>query len=155
MRTKSLLAAAAVLALSATGCYPATTLTDEDLAAIAALGQAYNEAVLAGDAAAIAAMYTEDATEMPPHMVARQGRAAIQQAYEGMPLMTTFTMASSQVEGFGDLAYDRGTWTATMEMEGMEPYQDAGKYLVVCEKQADGSWLMKVAMWNSDTPLPE
>ena len=156
MRTKSLLAVAAVVAFAATGCYPAAPLADEDLAAIAALGQAYNAAVLAGDAAAITALYTEDATEMPPHMVARQGRAAIQQGYEGMPLMTTFTMTSSETEGFGELAYERGTWTATMEMEGMEqPYQDAGKYLVVCEKQADGSWLMKVAMWNSDIPLPE
>lgn len=156
MRTKSLLAAAVVVALSATGCYPAGPLADEDLAAITALGQAYREAVLGGDAAAIAALYTEDATEMPPHMVARQGRAAIQEAYQGMPPMTEFTIRSAQIEGFGDLAYDMGTWTATMEMEGMEePYQDAGKYVAVCEKQADGSWLMKVVIWNSDIPLPE
>ena len=155
MRIKALLAAAAVTLL-VTGCYPAAPLTDEDLAAITALGQAYNEAVLAGDAAVIAAVYTEDATEMPPHMVARQGRAAIQEAYEAMPLMTAFTLTSSETEGFGDLAYDMGTWTATMEMEGMEePLQDAGKYMVICEKQADGSWLMKAAIWNSDTPLPE
>jgi ketosteroid isomerase-like protein len=59
-------------------------------------------------------------------------------------------------EGFGDLAYDMGTWTATMQMEGMEePYQDAGKYLVICEKQPDGSWLMKASTWNSDIPMPE
>ena len=155
MRIKALLAAAAVTLL-VTGCYPAAPLTDEDLAAITALGQAYNEAVLAGDAAVIAAVYTEDATEMPPHMVARQGRAAIQEASEGGPPMTAFTITSKGVEGFGDLAYDMGTWTATMQMEGMEePYQDAGKYLAICEKQPDGTWLMKAAIWNSDIPMPE
>jgi uncharacterized protein (TIGR02246 family) len=157
MRTKSLLAAAVVVVLSATGCYPAgAPFTDEDVAAITALGQAYQAALLGGDAAAVAALYTEDATEMPPHNVARQGRAAIQEAYEAGPLMTTFTITSKQMEGFGDLAYEMGIWTATMEMEGMEePYQDAGKYLVVCEKQADGTWLMKASIWNSDIPMPE
>jgi ketosteroid isomerase-like protein len=40
-------------------------------------------------------------------------------------------------------------------MEGMEPYQDAGKYLTICEKQADGSWLIKASTWNSDIPMPE
>jgi ketosteroid isomerase-like protein len=70
--------------------------------------------------------------------------------------MTEFTISSKVTEGFGDLAYDMGTWTATMEMEGMEaPYQDAGKYLVICEKQPDGSWLMKASTWNSDIPIPE
>lgn len=34
----------------------------DHLAAITGLGQAYHEAVLAGDAAAVAAVYTEDAT---------------------------------------------------------------------------------------------
>jgi uncharacterized protein (TIGR02246 family) len=157
MRTKSLLAAAVVVVLSATGCYPAAgPLSDEDVAAITALGQAYRDAVLAGDAPAIAALHTEDAVEMPPNMVARQGRAAIQEAYGTGPLMTTFTITSKQTEGFGNLAYELGIWTASMEIEGMEePYQDAGKYMVVCEKQADGTWLMKATMWNSDIPMPE
>ena len=154
MRIKALLAAAAVTLL-VTGCYPAGPLSDEDLAAITALGQAYHDAVLAGDAAAVAAVYTEDATEMPPNMVARQGRAAIEEAYGAGPSMTAFTITTTETRGFGDLAYDMGTWTATMQMEGMEePYQDAGKYMAICEKQADGTWLMKVAIWNSDIPLP-
>ena len=59
------------------------------------------------------------------------------------------------VEGWLGWRYvDLGT--ASMEIEGMEePYQDAGKYMVVCEKQADGTWLMKATMWNSDIPMPE
>jgi uncharacterized protein (TIGR02246 family) len=155
MRSKSLLAAG-VVALLATGCYPAGPLTEEDMAAITGVGQAYQEALLAGDAAAVAALFTEDGTEMPPHNVARQGRAAIEEAYGAAPAVTEFTITSRVTEGFGDLAYDMGTWTATMQMEGMEePYQDAGKYLVICEKQPDGSWLMKASTWNSDIPMPE
>jgi uncharacterized protein (TIGR02246 family) len=156
MRTKSLLAAAVVVLLSATGCYPAAgPLTEEDLAAIAGVRQGYQEALLAGDAAAVAALYTEDAVEMPPHNVAREGRAAIEEAYAAGLVVAEFTITSKQTEGFGDLAYDMGTWTATMGMEGMEPYQDAGKYLTICEKQADGSWLIKASTWNSDIPMPE
>jgi hypothetical protein len=47
MRSKSLLAAG-VVALLATGCYPAGPLTEEDMAAITGVGQAYQEALLAG-----------------------------------------------------------------------------------------------------------
>jgi len=156
MRIRSLWAVA-VGVLLATGCYPAAApLTDEDLAAIEGLRQGYSEALLAGDAAAVAALYTEDATELPPHTTMRQGRAAIQEAYAGMQPVTTFTIAASVTEGFGNLAYEMGTWSATMEMEGMEePYRDEGKYLTICEKQADGTWLMKVGSWNSDIPMPE
>jgi uncharacterized protein (TIGR02246 family) len=157
MRTKSLLAAA-VGVLLATGCYPAAgPLSDEDVAAITALGQQYVEASLAGDAAGIAAVYAEDATEMPPAMVATEGRTAIGARYAAgtEPLPTTFTITHTEIVGFGDLAYDMGTWAATGEVEGMDPIEISGKYICIVERQADGSWLWKRVIWNHDMPIPE
>jgi uncharacterized protein (TIGR02246 family) len=156
MRSRTLLAAA-VGVLLVTGCYPAAgPLSDEDVAAIAALGQQYVEASLAGDAAGIAAVYAEDATEMPPGMVATEGRAAIEARYaEGdEPSPTTFTITSTEIVGFGDLAYDVGTWAAAGEVEGMDPIEVSGKYVCILERQADGSWLWKEVIWNYDMPMP-
>jgi ketosteroid isomerase-like protein len=156
MMTRLFMPALAALALAVVGCQAAVPLTDEDLAAIADVRQAYADAVLAGDAAAVAALYTEEAVEMPPNLPATEGRAAIQARYEALGEAVTDFTITGEAEGQGTLAYDRGTFSATMALEGApEPYTDEGKYLAVCEKQADGSWLMKVAVWNSDLPLPE
>ena len=62
-----------------TGAQPARGATDP---AIAAVADHYVKATLAGDAKAVAALYTEDAVEMPPNLPAVKGRAAIQQLYE-------------------------------------------------------------------------
>ncbi len=47
-------------------------------AAVRAVADQYVKATMAGDAKALAALYTEDATEMPPNQAAIKGRAAIQ-----------------------------------------------------------------------------
>lgn len=155
MYGKSSLTALVGLALVATGCTRATPFTDADVTALTDLGQAYVQAVQAGDAARVAALYTEEGLDMPPHAAAVQGRAAIEARYAALPRVSTFTLTSATVEGVGDLAYDRGTWAATMVVEGTdEPYRDVGKYLAVCRRQADGTWLMQAAIWNSDLPLP-
>jgi ketosteroid isomerase-like protein len=36
-----------------------------------------------------------------------------------------------------------------------EPFQESGKYVVILQKQPDGSWLVVVDIWNSDLPLTE
>ncbi|NIM48799.1 MAG: DUF4440 domain-containing protein [Gemmatimonadales bacterium] len=156
MKKRAVLPATALLALALAGCQAAGPLSEQDLAAIAEVRQAYVDAVLAGDAAAVAALYAEDATEMPPNVPATEGRAAIQARYEAGEDVTEFTVTPVATEGLGTLALDWGTYSVTMVIEGVEePYQDTGKYLAICEKQADGSWLMTVSIWNSDLPLPE
>ncbi|NIM48162.1 MAG: DUF4440 domain-containing protein [Gemmatimonadales bacterium] len=156
MRSRAVVPALAVLALAMAGCQAAGPLSDQDLAAIGDLRQAYVDAVLAGDAAAVAALFTEDATEMPPNLPAAEGRAAIQARYEAEGGATEFTITPAETEGRGTLAFERGTYSVTMTIEGApEPIMDTGKYLVICEKQADGSWLMAATIWNSDLPLPE
>jgi ketosteroid isomerase-like protein len=132
-------------------------LSQEDVAALDALRDEFIQATLAGAWADLAALYAENAVRMPPNEVAVQGREAIQQAFEAEPGITTeFTITSEETTGLGDLAYQKGTYSVTMTVEGLpEPISDTGKYLVIVRKQPDGSWLMAEHIWNSDRPLAE
>jgi uncharacterized protein (TIGR02246 family) len=130
-------------------------LSDEDIAAVRELAHSYQEAVLANDAEAVAALYTDNATEMPADAPIRQGRAAVQSAYEApSPVLSAFEVTSVEIDGLDDLAYDRGTWSGTFVMEGVEePPTVTGKYLCIARKQSDGSWLWSIVIWNSDAPI--
>lgn len=162
MDRRAKLLAVVLLASLTAACQPqmqeaaSAALSDADLAAIRSVPQAYAQAVLAGDAAAVAATYTEDGVEMPPNLPAREGRAAILEWYEAGLQVTAFSVTSVDTDGRGDVAYDRGTFSITLTPPGMtEPMDDTGKYLVILRKQSDGSWAVTTAIWNSDLPLPE
>jgi uncharacterized protein (TIGR02246 family) len=158
---RSTLLAALALALAGTACQPpaqeAGALSEEDVAAIRAIPQLYAEAVVASDWPAVASYYTEDAVRLPPNAPLIEGRAAIQAAYEGRPgTVTEYSNTPVEIEGRGDLAYARGTYTLTFAVPGMaEPISDSGKYVTIFRKQPDGSWLMSRVCWNSNLPLPE
>ena len=133
-----------------------TALSDEDVAAIEASVQAYNQAVRSGDWAAVAALYTEDAILMPPNQPIVQGREAILTWMEAFPPLTEFNLVTTEIDGCGDIAFVRGTLSMTMSPEGApEPIQDTGKYIEIRRRQEDGSWLISVDTFNSDLPLPE
>ncbi len=71
-------------------------------------------------------------------------------------LPSAFSLTPAETDGVGDLAYDRGSYSVTVSIEGMpEPLTDAGKYVVLLRKQTDKSWLIMASIWNSDMPLPE
>lgn len=152
----------ATLALSLlAACQPGVApLSDEDVAAIRALGQSYAQTNLSKDADAVAALYAFDAVEMPPNAPARVGNAAIRDAYAeffGLGVEASdFTLTAVEIGGLGDLAYDRGTWTWTGTPPGMtEPITDTGKYLGIARRQEDGTWLWTQMAWNSDLPIQQ
>jgi uncharacterized protein (TIGR02246 family) len=133
----------------------ATPITPADMDAIDSIRTAYQDAVKAGDAEAMLALYTDDVVEMPPNMPIRDGKSDVEAAAGSEPQPTTFSLTPVETDGVGSLAYDRGTYAASMMMEGMEePTSDTGKYLVLLRKQSDGSWLISEVIWNSDLPLP-
>lgn len=147
---------AVCLALLAACESEAGPLSPEDSAAVRQLGVTYAQAVLTGNVDAVVALYTEDAVEMPPNTPVRMGLTAIRAGYEGeQGIAQAFTVTSAEIDGRGDLAYDRGTWSWTGMMEGMtEPITETGKYVAIAREQEDDSWLWHVVIWNSDTPLP-
>lgn len=156
-----MITSALVGAVILSACQPAAvTLTVEDTAAIRDIGTSYAQANIAGDADAVAALYSEDAVEMPPNLPAREGRAAIRESYAeffGLDVeVSEFTLNSVELDGANGVAFERGTWTWTGIPPGMtESMSDTGKYIGIARKQADGSWLWTSVIWNSDVPLPQ
>jgi len=110
--------------------------------------------VNANDSKGAVALYTDDAMVMAPNEAAVQGKAAIQAWMEAPPPISNFQMQSLEIEGRGDLAYDRGTYSVTVTPAGAAPIEVHGKYLTILRKQADGSWKVQRDIWNSDLPLP-
>jgi len=138
-------------------CQPGVApLSDEDVAALNNLRDAYVQAVLAGDADAAAAMYADNAILMPPDGPAIEGRAAIRASEAEGAAPQGFTLTSVEIDGQGGLAYDRGTWSWTgAVVDTAEAVTLTGKYVTIARKQADGSWLVTVDIWNSDAPVPQ
>ena len=99
-------------------------------------------------------LYEDDAIVLPPNQAAVQGKAAIQAWDEAFPPFSNFQEQSVEIEGRGDLAYDRGTYSMTMTPPGAAPIEDHGKYLTIWHKQAGGLWKVSRVMFNSDLPLP-
>jgi uncharacterized protein (TIGR02246 family) len=115
------------------------------------LRQKWMAAGNAKDAAAIAALYAEDAVVMPPNAAAVKGRAAIQSFWKGMVDQLTGNVTLTRVSGWqgADTGYEAGTFAAKMGTAN-----DAGKYLITFKKSADGKWLITNDIFNSDLPCP-
>lgn len=153
---RMVLAAFTLTALAA--CQPEVgPLTDEDIAALNTLRAAYRQGAIEGNPDALSAVFAEDAVVWSPDRPAIEGRAAIRAANEPTPGVTVqdFTVSSLEIDGYGDLAFDRGTYSYTVVSEGAEePLTMVGKYLVIARKQADGTWLWALDISNTDAPLP-
>ena len=111
----------------------------------------FGEAVRQSDAVALAALYTDDATLLPPNSEMIKGREEIEAVWNGVIQMGAkdVVLTTVDVYGSGDLAYEVGKYVLTIQPEGQEPIEDKGKYVVVWKKTADGSWKMHVDIWNT------
>jgi len=111
----------------------------------------FGEAVRKGDGAAIAALYTEDATLLPPDSDMIKGRGGIEAFWRGGLQMgiKEAVLTTVDVSGGGDLAYEIGTFALKVQPEGKEPIEQKGKYVVVWKKAPDGVWKLHVDIWNS------
>ncbi len=143
---------ACVVLLVMAACQPSgpATLSQEDIAGIEATTQAWVEAVNAGDWAAVSATYTEDAVRLPPNQPAVQGRGDIQAWFEAFPPASDVNLEWAEIEGVGDVAFVRGSFTLIVTPEGMDAVADTGKFLDVLRRQADGSWLIHRNIFNSN-----
>jgi len=132
-------------------------LTDEDVAAIKALGPAIDEIGLAGDWDKFVQMFAEDVVMMPPNNPAVKGRATYLAWIQSMGVkMTDSEFTFHEIAGYGDIAYATATYTEAFTIAGIdEPIADEGKILTILRKQPDGSWLFALWMWNSNLPLTQ
>jgi uncharacterized protein (TIGR02246 family) len=111
------------------------------------------EAFKAGDAAAIAGMYTENAKMLPPDATEVAGRDAIQQFWQGWldDGLKNLTLEAIDVEADGDLAYEVGNFSIEAPAENDVMATATGNYLVVWKRTSGGDWQLHVDTWN-DAP---
>lgn len=121
--------------------------------AIASAIQAFSGAFGRGDAAAVAAWYTADATLLPPDNPMTKGRDAIQAFWQGAMGMgvSEARLETLEVETQGDLAYEVGRFEMVVQPQGGERAEMRGKYVVVWKLEGEG-WRMHVDIWNGDRP---
>lgn len=154
----------ALLTLALSACQPQPTATPQaapsafpeaDGAANRALTDRWQQAARASDWPAVAATYAEAGMLLPPNGPAVQGRAAIEAWMKAFPAMSDITLTPVEIDGRADIAYTRGTYSLTFASPAKgQPASDNGKYVEIRRKQADGSWLIAVDIFNSDVPLP-
>ncbi len=121
--------------------------------AIEQVNSRFVEAYKAGDAAAIAALYTDTAKMLPPDATEVAGREAIQKLWQSWldNGLKDLTLESTEVEASGDLAYEIGDFTLQVPAENNTMATASGNYLVVWKRAADGDWQLQVDTWN-DAP---
>lgn len=128
------------------------TETTELRKTIEEMNAIYTEACRASDAAAVAAIYADDATLMPAAHKLIKGRQDIEEyfrgAFESGPLDLKLEILS--VTRHGDLAYEIGKVTVMVGIEEDRQLEWVGKYLSVWKHRADGTWKMAVDISNSD-----
>jgi len=144
-------AAAVLFALA--GCQKAQD-TSADEQAIRAGTDAWDDAYNAGDTAALAAAYAEDAVLLPPNAPAVSGRAAIGDFLTADGVNTRgaglqFAIDSDSTVGVsGDLAYEAGTFKVN---DASGATVATGKFIGVFNKK-DDKWLLVRDTWNMDAP---
>jgi uncharacterized protein (TIGR02246 family) len=121
-------------------------------AKVDAANDAFAAAMVRGDAAAVAAFYTEDGHLLFFKGTTLKGRAAIQEFMTGMlkgMKVTSMKIVSEEIHASGDLILDQGHYEMTSETDGKVETSKA-RYIQVYKKGKDGKLLL-----YRDCPLPD
>jgi ketosteroid isomerase-like protein len=116
-------------------CFSAPAMA-QDKATIQSLNDKFAQAFNAGDAAAVAALYTDDAVILLPGAEMMKGKNAIRAFWKGA------------AEQLGDGAV-REIGTFTFRTKGAQPQDITGKYVVVWEK-VGSDWRLATDIWNTN-----
>ena len=144
-----------LLALLLASCQAPQTNVDDVRKAIDEADARQMSAFAAKDVAGMTANYAPDAIIMPQNGPAVTGKENIEASFKEMSsMMSDMKWTVSRVDASGDLAYEVGNYTATMQMPGMPPIADTGKFITVWKRQADGKWMIVVDIFNTDLPPP-
>jgi len=120
----------------------------------AATRDAFVAALEGGNAKAAADVYADDARLLAPSAELLQGREAIEAFWRaGLEAgISEVELESLELERRDGLAYEIGRYTLQLEPAEGGTVVDRGNYLLVHERQEDGSWRWAVEMFNPDSP---
>lgn len=135
------------------------TPAELDAAALAAIADsirlAYQAAVNAGDAEALAGLYAPDAIVIDPDVEITEGRDAIRAAFEASFAGADFSnmnIVQAELVPMGDYLLTLGTSTVTVRPRGGRATQERNRWMAVTRRQADGAWrLWRVQSSNAAT----
>ena len=121
----------------------------QNKATIEKLNDAWTAAFNKADAAAVAALYTEDAYVLPPGSAMVKGRAAIEAFWrQAAQQMSDAKLTTVDVLPLGRSAA-REIGTVTLKTKSQPPQEIAGKYVVVWRK-IGRDWKLATDIWNTD-----
>jgi uncharacterized protein (TIGR02246 family) len=121
----------------------------QDKATIEQLNEKFAAAFNKGDAAAVAAMYTEDAVVLPPGADMVRGRENIRAFWaKTAEQIQDIKLTTVDVKPLGpDAAREIGTFS--LKTKGQQPQEVSGKYVVVWQK-AGTDWKLATDIWNGN-----
>ena len=130
----------------------ANTNASEFDSAMEAGHEAFMTTFNCGDAAGVAALYTEDAQLLPPNADFVTGRAAVEAFWQGLMDrgIKSMRLITGELEDHGETAIDVGRYKLFGEGERE---LDQGKYIVVL-KRVDRQWKLHRDIFNSSNPPP-
>ena len=127
------------------------TVTDQETE-IRTLVQQFEKAAAAKDSRAIAALYAESATLLPPGMPPIKGRQNIQTFWQGFldAGASDARITQNAIRGAEPFFYDIGQYSAMMPQPTGGTAPGTGRYLVVWERQSDGTLKIAADMFGPD-----
>lgn len=110
------------------------------------------EALRRGDVAAVGSLYVDDCRLLTPQADIVSGRLQIEAYWRaGLALgLSSVELVPTEIEFGADTAVEIGRYRVSMTDEGGAALTDEGKYVVLHRKQADGTWLRAVDVFNPD-----
>ncbi len=127
------------------------TITDQDIAAIRATRDPWIQMCLGRNWDGLLSLCTSDIAFLPPDEPIAAGQADARAFLEVFPVMTAFTFEFTHIEGRGDHASARGTFSINAEVEGNEVTMN-GKFVDTFRKEGD-AWRYREVIWNTDHPM--
>ena len=118
----------------------------------------FGKCVRAGDAAAIAACYTEDACLLPPNSGMIRGRKSIEEFWGGAAIsglgLKDAILTTLELHGTGDIVTEVGEYLLKIQPQGQKQIEDKGKYIAVWKHTPQG-WKLHRDIWNTSLPTQQ
>ncbi len=128
--------------------------TEADVSAIKTLTESWDNAFNSGNADALVSLYTDDALRIPPNMIPVTGSDAIRDYFN-----TEFEQYSyyeiddpvDEVIVLGNKAFVRGKFLLKYTLRlSDEQEKDEGNWIILLDRQPDGSWKFYYEIFNSE-----
>jgi ketosteroid isomerase-like protein len=135
----------------------AVSQTNEEIKAkIEKINKEMAQAMLEGNSEKSLAFYADNAISMPANEKMSEGKEAIKKANAEMmksgAKVISFETKTLKVKTCDQMITEIGTYKIGMSIPGMEgTMEDIGKYVTLWEQQSDGSLLIMLEIWNSDS----